>query len=96
MIEKYLAKLQPVLDFGRRYIVLIIIVAVGLVYGFLIYSSGKIAQQQPSQVKVTERYQGAKRPKIDQVIVKRLTELKDNNIQFQALIDGARQNPFSE
>lgn len=95
-MEALTEKLMPVVSFVKRYGVLMVIVGFGLIYGYLILLSGSLAQSEPSDQQVTESYKGADRPKIDQVIVDKLNELEDQNVQFQALIDEARRNPFSE
>jgi hypothetical protein len=95
-MEAITEKLIPVASFIKRYGVLMVIVGFGLVYGYLILLSGSLAQSEPSDQQVSENYKAADRPKIDQVIVEKLNELEDQNLQFQALIDEARRNPFSE
>lgn len=89
-------KLQPIVEIIRRYGITIAVVIVGGVYGYLIYTSSTLVQTEPSEAQISEKYQSAKRPKIDEAIISKLTELQDNNITFQALVDNARNNPFVE
>ncbi len=95
-MKEILGKIQPIFESLQRYSVTIAIVIVGAVYGYLIYTSSTLVQVEPSDAEVTERYQGTKRPKLDPVIAEKISELQDNNISFQALIDDARNNPFTE
>lgn len=95
-MEALQEKLTPVVSFIKRYGVLMVIIGFGLMYGYLILLSGSLAQSEPSDQQVAENYKAAERPKIDQVIVDKLNELEDQNVKFQALIDEARRNPFSE
>lgn len=95
-MKDILNRLQPIIELVRRYSITIAVVAVGAVYGYLIYTSSNLVQVEPSDAQISEKYQSAKRPKIDESITNKLTELRDNNITFQALIDNARNNPFVE
>lgn len=95
-MDKVIGKLQPAIGFLRRYIVLLVVAGAGLVYGYLIYTSGQLAQVEPDEKTISEKYQGIKRPKLSDEVKSRLSELEDNNIQFQILIDEARRNPFLE
>lgn len=96
MINQQLDRLRPILELIRRYIVTIAIVIVGATYAYLIYTSGSLASSQPSDSEVTNSYKSASSPKIDPVIVDKLSELQDSNIRYQSLIDEARKNPFEE
>lgn len=89
-------RIQPILEIIRRYSITIAILIVGGVYGYLIYTSSTLVQNEPSDAQISEKYQAAKRPKIDESIVKKLNELQDNNITFNELVDEARKNPFVE
>lgn len=95
-MKELLNRIQPVIEIIRRYSITIAILVIGGVYGYLIYTSSKLVQVEPSEVQVSEKYQSAKRPKIDDSIVNKLNELQDNNITFKELLDEARKNPFAE
>lgn len=95
-MKQRLQQLKPVIEVLKKYSLVILIIAIGTVYGFTIHNSGKIVSQEPEQAKINEAYKGVKRPKIDEVISNRLDDLVDRNVQFNALLDKARQNPFLE
>lgn len=89
-------KLQVLTVLGKRYIVLIVIIVFAAMYGFLIYTSSQQAERQPSEVEITTRFQGVKRPKVDESVARQLTQLEDQNIEIQTLFEAARSNPFAE
>lgn len=95
-MKDLLNRIQPVIDIIRRYSITIAVIIIVGVYGYLVYESSSLVQVEPSQTQISEKYQSAKRPKIDQAIVHKLSDLQDNNITFQGLIDEARSNPFAE
>lgn len=80
----------------KRYLVIFVIIVIGSMYAYLLYTSGKLAEAEPSEVQVSEKFQGAARPKIDKAAAQKLEELEDQNIEVQALFQQARNNPFSE
>lgn len=89
-------KLMPILQIAKRYAVIILIVTVGAIYGYLILTAGQLASDVPSSAAISEAYKGTKRPEIDETVVQKLSELQDQNVQFQALLEEARKNPFAE
>ncbi len=95
-MDKSLQSLMPILTVLRRYSVLIAIVIVGAVYAYIIYTSGSLAKVEPSTDQINEKYKTVKRSNIDQVIINKLNDLEDRNPNFQALLDEARANPFTE
>lgn len=96
MQKKLTNKLQLLLALLKRYIVIIVIILFGAMYGYLIYTSGQEAARQPSESKVNEQFQGTSRPKLDESIANQLHELETQNIEVKSLFDEARDNPFSE
>ena len=95
-MNSLLEKLQPLLGNFRKYLTLIIILVFGVMYGYLVYTSGKLASEEPSETQVSEKFQGAKRPKIDESVAEQLSKLEEQNIQIKGIFDEARKNPFSE
>lgn len=95
-MDKILKQLSPLIKIAKRYGVIIFIVVVSSIYGYIIYTSSSLVAVEPSDHQVTENYKAAKRPKLDDVISKKISELEDRNVKFQALIKDARQNPFAE
>lgn len=91
-----ISKLQPLVDFIRQYIVIIVIVFVGLTYGYIIFTSGQLANSQPSEEEVNKGYTNANRPKMDEAVEKKLSELQESNVKYQTLVNDGRDNPFQE
>lgn len=96
MQEKLLAQVQKFSSDLKRYLTIIVILIFGAMYTYLVYSSGKLAQEEPSEVQISEKFQGVARPKIDKAAADKLAELEDQNIEVKTLFDQARNNPFSE
>lgn len=95
-MKNSLEQLAPMVETLKKYLSIIVIVAVGGIYAFLVVTAGSMVENDPSQAEISDAYKKAKRPKIDDIVVKKITELQDQNVQFQALIDEARDNPFVE
>ncbi|MDQ3123946.1 MAG: hypothetical protein M3Q14_04680 [bacterium] len=95
-MNSILERLHPIVDKLRQYTVLIVIIIFSAMYGYLLYTSGKLAQEEPSEVNISEKFQGAKRPKIDESVAQQLSGLEEQNIQIKGIFDQARNNPFSE
>lgn len=89
-------KLLSLTALVKRYVVVLVMVIFGGMYGFLIYTSSQQAERQPSEVEISNKFQGAKRPKLDESIAQQLTQLEDQNIEIQTLFEEARSNPFAE
>lgn len=96
MLNKYISRLEPIINRLKPYSLLIFITLVGCVYGYIITTSGKLASVEPSEIKIQESYKVTKSPSLDEVIANKLEELEDRNVNFQAIIDEARKNPFAE
>lgn len=95
-MKNSLEQLTPAINALKKYLSIIIIILVGGIYAYLVVTAGSIAEKDPTQAETDEAYKKAKRPKIDETVVKKITELQDQNVQFQSLIDEARKNPFAE
>lgn len=80
----------------RQYVVIVVIIIFGSMYGFLIFTSGKQVENQPSDVQISEKFQGSSRPKIDDSIAQKLHELEDQNVEVKTIFEEARNNPFAE
>ncbi|MBA2279096.1 hypothetical protein H0V99_01480 [Candidatus Saccharibacteria bacterium] len=92
-LNKQLHELLPKL---KHYVPLLCILAFGVMYSYLLYTSGKLVKQEPSEFKIGQVYQGTPRPKIDAEVAKKLNDLQDQNIEVQTLFENARNNPFAE
>jgi len=87
---------KPGLDFLKRYKIMIFSLVVLGACGFLVFRINVLTRAEPDEAAVTEKLQGAPRPKIDQSAVQKLQDLEDQNVQVQTLFQQARDNPFSE
>jgi hypothetical protein len=90
------SKLQPTLSFAKRYVTLLFIVAMLLVFGFLVFRINQFSNLEPSEDAITEKLQSVQRPRLDQTVIDKIQQLQDQNIEAKALFDQARNNPFSE
>ncbi len=89
-------KIQVVGTFLRQYVVLIVIIIFGAMYGFLILTSTKQVDNQPGENQISEKLQGTTRPKLDEAVANKLNELEEQNIEIQSIFQEARNNPFTE
>ncbi len=95
-IKQITTKLQMLLQKARKYIVLIFIVGLALMFGFLIIKIKGYADLEPTEEAVTEKLTAVQRPKIDQKAILKIEQLEDQNVEVQSLFKQARDNPFSE
>lgn len=96
MLEKLIPSLQPVATLAKKYAVIILALLFGGMCAYLLYTSNRLMAEEPTDKAVSDSYAGAKRPKIEESVINRINQLRDENIQFQTLIDEARKNPFAE
>lgn len=75
---------------------LIFFVFILAIYGFLAWRIVQLMQAEPSSSDISVQLQTVGIPKVDPTVVKKMEDLKDNNISVQALFDNARSNPFQE
>lgn len=95
-MDKVTKQLQAVGAIAKRYIVVVVLVIFGAMYGFLILTSSKQAENEPSDAQISEKLQATPRPKIDKEVADKLQELEEKNIEIKSIFDDARNNPFSE
>lgn len=79
-----------------RYRALLFFLFLAFVYGFIVYRINVLSTAEPDQAAVTQASAGPSQPRIDPTVVQKITDLKDNSVNVQALFDQARQNPFHE
>jgi Tfp pilus assembly protein PilO len=89
-------QLQKVTVLAKKYIVIIVALIFGIMYGFLILASSQQAQNKPPEGMVLDQVNAAERPSIDESAAATLKQLRDQNIEVKALFEEARNNPFSE
>lgn len=90
------AKLAPALNSIQRYLLIIVMLAIGGIYGYLIMTAGQLAAKEPGANAVSDAYKATNSAEIDDAVIEKLSELQDQNVQFQALLEQARNNPFAE
>lgn len=90
------AQLQKILGLLRNNVVIIFFIIFGAMYAYLIFTSSQQVTSEPSDAQISEKYQGAKRPKVDESAAEALQRLNDQNIEVKSLFDDARNNPFAE
>ena|SRR3989344_1969807 len=95
-IKDILAKISPILQLIRRYIVFIYVVALLIILCFFVFRINQLSHIMPTDDAVNEKLQTVQRPRIDQAVLDKIQELQNQNIQVQSLFNEARSNPFSE
>lgn len=95
-VKDIVAKIGPLLDGLKKYLVFIFLLTVLVIYSFLVFHINTLAQQEPDESAVTERLKTVQRPKIDQDALDKIQQLEDQNVQVKTLFQTARDNPFTE
>jgi len=94
-IKPLLAKLSPVVSFIKRDSVAIFLSIVAVIFGFLIWRIGTLANAEPTQSEIDEKLVGVVRPKIDPASIKKIEDLQAQNINIESYFSD-RNNPFQE
>ncbi len=95
-LKDVVAKIQPIIQFVKRYSVFIVLIVTLAIVGFFIFRINQYSSSEPSDSDVSEKLKTVQRPKIDKAILDKIDQLEGQNIQVQSLFDQARKNPFSE
>lgn len=95
-IKNIQAKLQPILNFLKKYVAFIFVITVFFVLGFFVLRINQLSRIEPDSSAVDEKLQSVKQPHIDTSVVNKINDLQTQNIQVQSLFDQARSNPFDE
>lgn len=90
------AKIQPLVQFIKRYIVFMFVITLFVIFGFFILRISQFSQIEPSDDAISEKLKTVQRPKIDNAVLDKIEQLNDQNIQVKSLFDQARNNPFTE
>ena len=94
--DNILPKLKSALYTLRRYIVVIFISSLVLIYGFLAFKIGTISSIEPDENDITKQLEGTRQLQVDQDAISKIEQLKDQNIAVQSLFKAARDNPFQD
>ncbi len=95
-LEKLTDKILPVVKQLKRYLALIFVVLVAVIYGFLMYQVTALNSKEPSDSDIAAQSQTTKVPHVDPAVLKQIQSLQDNSVNVQSLFDAARSNPFQE
>lgn len=95
-MNKAAKQLTPFLEMLRKYSVIIIAVVIGVIYAYIILTSSRLANIEPTDKQIQEAYKPTKKIKVEDHIADKLHELEDNSVQFNSLLNEARENPFTE
>ncbi len=94
-IQPLLKKIRPLTNFLKRDSVGIFLAIVAIIFGFLIWKIGTLANAEPTQDALTEKLTSVVRPKIDPASIKKIEDLESQNIDIQSYFSD-RNNPFQE
>ncbi len=94
-LKPLLKKIRPLTNFLKRDSVGIFLAIVAVIFGFLIWKIGTLANAEPSQDALTEKLTSVVRPKIDPASIKKIEDLESQNIDIQSYFSD-RNNPFQE
>lgn len=89
-------KLQPIIEYAKRYRVILFALFLLGMYGFLIYQISVLSQSEPDPTTVSESLSTVKRLQIDQESIDKVLELEEQNVEVKTLFQQARENPFNE
>jgi len=89
-------KIIPILAWLKRHRTLLGILAVLLIYGWLVFKIKTMTSREPTQGAIDEKLRTIKRPRIDQKTIDKIENLQDTNVDVQTLFKSARDNPFQE
>lgn len=89
-------KIAPLIEKAKNYMVFSFIIFVLILIGFLVFQVNQYSRREPTALEVTEKLQTIPRPRVDEAVVKRIQQLRDQNVQVKTLFKEARNNPFAE
>ncbi len=89
-------KILPALKWFLKHYAVICIVSVLALYSWLVININLLDRREPDEDVYTEKLQTIKKPTISDEVIKKLTDLEDNNVEIRSLFKQARDNPFQE
>jgi hypothetical protein len=95
-IKNILTRFRPIIQYIKRYRVILFALFFLGMYTYLIFQINTLAQQEPDPSVVSENINTIKRLQVDQNSINSILELEEQNIEVQALFQEARANPFTE
>jgi hypothetical protein len=88
------AKLTIAKDFASRYIVIIFVICVALIFGFLTLKIANYSNDEPTDDQIEERLGALQTVRLNDDAVQKIKELQDQNISLDSLFNNGRDNPF--
>lgn len=88
-------QIQDILKRFVQFRVLLFLIAISIIYVYIIIRVYTLSNAQPNQSAVSSQ-SNTTQPQINQAIVNQIYQLQDNSVSVQALFNQARQNPFQE
>lgn len=67
-----------------------------IIFGFLVLRINQYSNQEPSEDAINEKLEKVNRPKINDELIDKISQLQDQNVEVKSLFEAARNNPFSE
>lgn len=95
-LDSFKRLLDPIGRQFARYRLVLFLFVVGVIYIFLVLRIGSLSNVPPDPATLSSSTQALATPHIDPATVKKIQDLKDNNVNVQALFNQSRQNPFQE
>lgn len=95
-IQELPGKLEFVLNFFKKYLSIIYILAILAIFGFFVFRINTYNRAEPAEDAIQDKLQTIRRPKIDKSVLDKIQQLQTQNVQVQSLFDQARSNPFNE
>jgi Na+/melibiose symporter-like transporter len=86
--------IRSLLQATQKYLGFVAVIAVLLIYGFIMLRISTLSNIEPTDEAVNEKVGTVKRLKIDEATIKKIEQLHDQNVNVQSLFDSARDNPF--
>ncbi len=87
-------KLMTLITWARMHRLILFIVAISTIYGALLFRINLLNNQQPSSSDISAKLNTVSRPQIDQSVVNKIEQLRDNSSPTRTLFNNARNNPF--
>src|SRR5579872_1905269 len=95
-LDELKQQLKPFIKTVTKLRVVLFIALLVIIYVYLIIKAMSLDHAGPSSSALATDVKSQATPAIDQATLNKITQLQDNSVSVQALINEARQNPFQE
>lgn len=89
-----LAELKRVVIKEKKFAWPLVILFFLIIYGYMVLKINNFTQTQPTQIQVSNDMKTTVTPAINQGMVNKLEQMKNNSVGVQALFNQSRSNPF--